>query len=309
MDNYNPFPESDQKAFLRRYHLNNYLIPHKERIGRNLTYFGLPSAEMYDVELWSRALAHIVAVERDSNTALRMYRTAQRIGVRERLTILEMDLVEAARILALEEKEAELSISLHSAPIARNVRLARSTGFDVLNIDMCGGFLYPKSKRSESSYEQMLRNLISYQARHSASFILIVTFSTRDTGKSEYEKFILETLKFLSTSGSNVKEVKSFYTAKNIPGHPSNLRRLRFCVPTYLHKISYEDFEVQGLSSWYYKTFYHTAFYFASRQSKGVLGPWPPVDELKDLLNTPLKKVIADNGEITLEVLHAPSIL
>jgi hypothetical protein len=33
------------------------------------------------------------------------------------------------------------------------------------------------------------------------------------------------------------------------------------------------------------------------------------VDELKDLLNTPLKKVIADNGEITLEVLHAPSIL
>ena len=306
---HNPFPESEQKAFLRRYHLKNYLAPYREQVGRPLKYFGLPSAEMYDVALWARVLGHVTAVERDFTTCLHMYRTAQRLGVRSRFTLLEMDLSEATRLLALDEREAELFLPSLTAPMARDIRKARSIGYDVVNIDMCGGFLYPNSTRSESAYEQMLRQLISFQARQQTSFILFVTFNTRDAGRNEYDKFITETLRFLQSSGADTADLERFYKAKTIPGQPPNLRRLRFCLPTYLHKVSYERFEVQGLNAWYYKTFYHTALFFALREATGVLGPWPPVDEVKDLLNTKLDRVLVkQDGSISLEELIAPFV-
>lgn len=306
--NFNPFPESPQKAFLRRYHLNNYLAPYRDQIGRDLTYFGLPSAEMYDVELWSRILGYISAVERETNIALKMYRKAQKIGVRDKISIIEMDLTETTRLLAMDERDIELSLSSLSGPIAKKIRKARSMGYDVINIDLCGGFLYPSEKQDGSAYEKMLRNLIAFQAKQKTSFILVVTFSTRDAGRSEYGKFISETLKFLEASGNDVSEITRFYTAKTVKGQPPNLRRLRFCIPTYLHKISYEYFEVQGLSAWYYKNFFHTALFFRLRQGHGILGPWPPPDEVKELLKTSLTHVTIHEDEIVLNELVAPTL-
>ena len=307
MPDMNPFPESDQKAFLRRHHLHRYLAPHRERLGRDLAYFGLPSAEMYDVELWRRVLGQITAVERDPAVALAMFRTAQKLGVRGETIIIELDLTETARLFVLDEREVELSLSLLPAPVANSIRRARSIGYDVINFDLCGGFLYP-NQRGESRYEKMLRNLIRFQARQRSSFILIVTFNTRDTGKSEYDRFVAETLAFLDYSGADTAELRRFYTAKTVKGQPPNLRRLRFCIPTYIHKISYEHFEVQGLGAWYYKTFYHAVLFFELRQGTGILGPWPPPDEIKDLLRTSLMHIVLEGGEIILNDLPAPSL-
>src|SRR6266567_8274824 len=101
MFNNNPFPESLEKDYLRRFHLLYTLANYSESIERSLAYFGLPSAEMLDVALWKPLLGHITAVERDTNLSLHMYRTAQKLGIRDKTVILEMSLVEVAKLLAM----------------------------------------------------------------------------------------------------------------------------------------------------------------------------------------------------------------
>ena len=120
-----------------------------------------------------------------------------------------------------------------------------------------------------------------------------------------------KTLGFLSEKpNTNISELKNFYqdSKKTINGQPPQLRNLRFCVPAYLTKISHEDFEVQGLNAWYYKTFYHAAFNFELRQGKNILGLWPPLDEIKKLLRMPLKSVKEIGDEIVTTELAAPMI-
>ena len=125
MTSRNPFPESDQKAHLRRIHLK-YLVEYKEALGRDLAYFGLPSAEMLDVKLWRPVLGHITAVERDLNVAMLMYRTAQRIGIRGKTVIIERGLVETARLLAMEDNIAKLSLAELPSSEQDKIRRVRS---------------------------------------------------------------------------------------------------------------------------------------------------------------------------------------
>src|SRR6266540_3603460 len=130
MHNDNPFPESPQKAYLRRIHLR-YLAHHKQKLGRELAYFGLPSAEMLDVKLWRSVLGHITAVERDPDVALSMFRTAQLIGVRDKTVIIEKGLLETAELLAMEDRHASLSLAQLTLSEQSNIRLVRSISHDV----------------------------------------------------------------------------------------------------------------------------------------------------------------------------------
>jgi hypothetical protein len=308
MANINPFPESDQKSHLRRIHLK-YLVDYKQALGRDLAYFGLPSAEMLDIKLWRQVLGHITAVERDSDVAMIMYRTAQRLGVRRKTVIIEGDLVDTARLLAMEDDVAKLSLAELPLSEQDKIHRVRNIGHDVINLDLCGGFLYAK-KLGESENARLLRYLIEFQAKHKNPFVLIITFNLRDTGKDDYDSFIAEALNHLDSLGIDTSEVRDFYTASEIKGQPPNLRRLRFCVPTYLHKIAFEDFQARSFGAWYYKTFYHTRLLFEPRQGGGALGlTWPPVDEFKELLRAPLKRLEVDaNGAIVLADLPAPSL-
>jgi hypothetical protein len=106
----------------------------------------------------------------------------------------------------------------------------------------------------------------------------------------------------------NTSEVREYYTAKKIDDQPPNLRRLRFCVPVYLHKIASDHFQVRSLGAWYYKTFYHTALFFEPRKGKTVLGKaWPPLDEFKELLRVPMTRLETDDfGQIIKKNLPAP---
>lgn len=302
----NPFPESEQKAHLRRLHLQ-YLAEFKRQIGRGLNYLGLPSAEMYDVKLWQPVLKHITAIEIVNDIALDMYRTAQRLGVRPDTIIIENSLAETARLLAMEEHDAKLSLAQMSLPEQEKIRKVRSLNQDVINLDLCGGFLYPDS-HGESGNVKLLQNLIKFQSRHKNPFTIILTFNLRDTGGKDYDKFIKEVLSRFDNKNPTVSKLKQFYTAKEIKNQPLNLRRLRFCVPTYLHKLAYDFFQVRSRGAWYYKTFYHTALVCEPRQSRGVLGTWPPIDEVNELIRTPLTKVDYKNENIVLTDLPAPSI-
>lgn len=304
----NPFPESAQKAYLRRIHLK-YLADYSRALGRELAYLGLPSAEMLDVKLWRPVLGHITAVERDSDVAMLMYRTAQRIGIRQKTVIIEMDLVKTIRLLAMEDDVAKLSLAELPLSEQDKIQRVRNMGHDVINLDLCGGFLYPK-QAGESENVKLLHYLIEFQAKFESPFVLIVTFNLRDTGRDHYDSFITETLGQLDSLRIDTLEVKEFYTATDIEGQPPNLRRLRFCVPTYLHNTAFKAFQVRSFGAWYYKTFYHTRLLFEPRQGKSALGlPWPPIDEFKELLRAPMKRIDLDtNKEIVLNDLPAPSL-
>lgn len=308
MSSDNPFPESPQKAYLRRIHLKD-LASLKERLGRGLAYFGLPSAEMRDVKVWRPLLQHITAVERDPLVASYMYRNAMKLGIRDKTVVIENTLSETCRLLAMEDRDIKLSLSQLRQVEQDKLRRVRSITHDVINLDLCGGFLYSGSDNAD-----MLRNLMKFQAVHRSPFYLVVTFHTRDTGGDDYATYITEALDQLEAVRVDTTQVREFYLAEKVEDQPRNLRRLRFCVPAYLQKVTYEDFQVTSRGAWYYKTFYHTALLFEPRTKKGALKlPWPPIDEFRALLNTPMKRIAvsdtdAQEEEITLVDLPAPSL-
>jgi len=106
MNEQNPFPETPQKAYLRRQHLVA-LAAHKKEIGRKLGYLGLPSAKMLDVKVWEPLLDHITAVEREPSVAEEMYRTAQLMGIRQKTVIIEKNLLDVVSLLALKDDEID----------------------------------------------------------------------------------------------------------------------------------------------------------------------------------------------------------
>ncbi len=308
----NSFPESPQKAYLRRRHLAD-LAGRKLVLGRGLDYLGLPSEEMLDIKLWQSVLRRITAVERDQDLVLAIYRTAEMLGIRSQMTILEQEFAKTAQLLAMDEHTAELSLASLSLPEAQGIRKARSAPYDVINLDLCGGFLYPTASHTSENV-QLLSDLIGFQARHKHPFTLILTFNIRDTGRGEYDAFITDTLQGLKNAGVDTAPISDFYlyspAKKQKRQQSPQLRRLRFCVPTYLHKVAHQHFQATSLGSWYYKTFYHTSLLFEPRQGGSVLGQlWPPVDEVAELLNAPMWRIDKDaQSEVTQTLLHTPAV-
>lgn len=301
MTNKNPFPDSAEKQYLRRLHLIDF-AKLKMQFGEDLVYFGLPSAEMLDVKMWKTMLRRITAVERDSYVAESMYETAWQLGLGERTVIIESDLVETLRLLSLQDDE---SLG-HLPPVEqKKFRDTRHIFHSVFNIDMYGGFFYPKADEPSENMK-LFRSLIQWQSRHRKPFILILTFSLRDQGNIDrtYEKYIKETLKEVANFNIEISAVQNYYLTENVRNQPQNLRRLRFCIPTYLQRVALDSFQVINLGSWYYKTFYHAKFLFEPRLETSALGlTWPPLDEFKELLKAPMKKV---NKNLKLTDLPAP---
>lgn len=302
MSNENPFPESIEKDYLRRFHLLHTLANYYRSVNRPLAYLGLPSAEMRDVAIWRSLLGHVTAIERDIDLALKMYRTAQKLGIRDKTTIIEIPLIEVTKLLAMEDTDVQLSLNQLRPSVQNKINFVRGITHDVINLDLCGGFLYNKGNEGnhvESENARILRYLVDFQAKNRSAFILITTFALRDTGRDDYSGFIAETFDYLETLNIDISEVREYYTALAVPEQPPNLRRLRFCFPVYLHKIAFEFFQVRSLGAWYYKTFYHTALFFEPRKSKSSLGmTWPPLDEFKEILKTSMFRLIDDQGQV-----------
>jgi hypothetical protein len=305
MNGSNPFPESPEKAHLRRLHLAR-LAKHKQEIGRDLSYLGLPSAEMLDVRVWRPVLGQITAIERDRNVAAAMYRTAQMLEIRDRTIIVEDDLYQVARILAMEDTDARRRIAEMLPSEREKYGKIREIPYDVINLDLCGGFLYLRDDGSSENADT-LKYIIDHQGRNSCPFFLILTFNLRDTGRDDYVRFISETLDGLDTFEFDTRALRNYYLADEHEGQPPNLRRLRFCVPIFLLRAAFERFNVSSLGAWYYKTFYHSALYFEPRP-QGALGTtWPPIPQFKALLNATLHRVQVIDDEPVLSPLEAPA--
>lgn len=309
MSNENKFPESYQKQYLRDTHFAT-LAERKRVLGEGLAYLGLPSAEMLDIKLWRSVLRRITAVEQDPALITPMLRTAYMLGIADKLTVIEKDLNEVAALFAMDEKSAKLSISQLTPSEQNKISQARSIGYDIINLDPYGGFLYPAEEADKNT--ELLKNLIRFQARHNRSFMLIITFQLRDTGREHYLDFINATLDQLSEQGVDVTKTRDWYTVEGTKSPSPTLRRLKFCVPIYLLKIAYDSFQVKSYGAWQYKNFYHTALFFEARSKKNVLGvsPYPPVDQCKEIINRDVVHVKAkDTTEIELVGITSPPLI
>ena len=285
-----PSPDSHQKRYLRTQAIT-LLTGLKNELGRGLNYFGLPSGRMLDILTWKALLDQVFAVERERDTATEMYRTAGELGIRSKFHAYEMDLVDITRLLALDDDSFKTSLGNLRPAEQKSVLAARATGFDVVNIDLCGGFLYSKNTNVEA-----IQQIISHQARRNTSFTLITTLEERDLGGKEYDRFIDETLTELQKMGLNTSEVRQYYLDPKSNGEARHLRRMRFCVPIFLLKLGNDHFRVSLESTATYKNFFHVVMRFVARTQKTYLGSlWPPVGEVRDILAVPLRRI--NSGE------------
>jgi hypothetical protein len=295
----NPFPESAEKQHLRRLHLADFAKLKIRLKNEDLVYFGLPSSEMLDVKTWKPVLGRVTAVERDKYVAETMYQTAWQLGLGPKTVIIENDIVEALKLLSLSDDET----LGHLTPVEeKKYRDTRHIFHSVFNIDLYGGFFYPRINEPSENMK-LFQYLIKWQARHKKPFLVIVTFNLRDQGNMDetYDKFIKDTLKEVSNFSLDISDVQNYYLAENVRNQPPNLRRLRFCIPTYLQHVALESFQVINLGAWYYKTFYHAKLWFEPRLGGSALGiTWPPLDEFKELLKTPMKRIDKDVNLIDL---------
>lgn len=309
----NPF-DSIQKQYIRSLHLH-YFSSRRRSLKRNLNYFGLPSGFMADVRLWRAVLGSITAVERDPLAVLEMYRSAQLLGVRQRTTILRMSLEEAVELLAMDDRHVKYPLQEFRKVEQESVRHVRRTDHDIVNIDLCGGFVNPRfhdedNDTEESANTEMLKNVIAMQSRRRAPFTLLISFETRDKGAQSYKRFIDRALHQLQENGADVGELRKYYEPDRVAKQPVLLRRFRFCVPMFLSKISVDDFQIMGGRAWYYKNYYTARWVFEPRRGVSALRmPWPPPSEIRDVLNTPLTRVEVKDGEIVTEELPAPSFI
>lgn len=303
-----PFPDSEQKNHLRLYHLENTLPELRRDLGHDLNYFGLTSANMTDIKRWRFFIDKIVAVENDRRVADLIFRTASSLQVRARTTVIERDLELVCQIMAEGDDSAQDILA--GAELDR-LKTIKSTPYHIINLDFCSGFVFPRHDNT-SSGTRSISNLISYQSKYEDPFVMLLTFATRDSGADDYDMFIESTLNAIGEAGFETSKLRRFYLATNPRSVPPQLRRLKFCVPVWIHKKGFERYHVSTIGTWYYKTFYHTAIRFRPRLNSGVLGAstWPPVDEMKGLLDGPIVKIFTDGdtGRVLVDEIEVPSI-
>lgn len=306
----NAFPESKAKSYLRIEHYADIMNRSRE-LNRNLVYFGLPSAELLDVMTWNEQLDHVFAVERDTRIVQLMLRNIIRAGLRKKTTLIEMDLLECTKILALEED----SLSQSKLRQQEQMMFATMRGkfFDVVNLDMYGRFLYKNSEKTNTNSE-IIKNIFKHQSRGGESFTLLLTYNLRDTGAEEYDRFNSAFLDELSGAHKvEAGELKKYYLSDKIEGHPMSVRRLRLALPMHIMDLGRNSFEIASLRSWSYGTssqLYHTRLNLRPRKNVGSLGvAWPPLDEIRRILSSEVVRLSENTeGTIISSQLDAPTI-
>jgi hypothetical protein len=298
----NSFPESNEKNILRN--LDKLSISEfSTEINSPLNYLGLPASEMLDVLLWKQYLNTITAIERSEDAAEGIIQTSSKNDIRENLILLEMDLALAFRLLGTKDDELPGLIATLSSHDKDQISKARKIPYHVANLDLYSGFLYP-DKNNQSSLIGAIDYLFDHQNHHKCSFLLIVTLEFRDTGASQYKEYIKGAISHLEKAlRQDLDELQRYYLNKskvddahNIPDYA---RYYRFCVPIHLHQNAWRNnFRMDLLGQWVYKNYYHAVLKFVHEEGTTFgLGPWPPVDEVKSLLQANLIKIFPDGNQ------------
>lgn len=278
-------------------------------------YFGFPSAEMKDVIVWQGLLKRVVAIERDRDIATSIAMTAESIGLRDKTVIIRRDLLEVSEWLSLDPSHRSAAISSLTPSLQSNINLISKDHFDIIYLDMYGGFVY-LDDQGNSSNVNILNNLLRYQEQFRKPFYILVTYNLRDTGAGEYRRFVADTLSQLADNQNikpdNLEKVKSFYQSEENDTIPASLRRIRFSLPIFLMNSARHSYEISEFKSWYYVSsnhFFHASLRFTPRDRRSPLGStWPHLDEIRLLINEPIIKLSTENGTTVEHIIETPTL-
>jgi hypothetical protein len=301
-----PF-QGKEKNYIRRLDYANHVVPMRKKKGEKIIYFGLPSPGMRDVQMWSEELAHIFAIERDPNSSQLIQRKSTEIGVRGITTIVELTLGEVAEILSVKERHLSQETSGYTTATQERLKRLRHSSFDVVNIDLCGGLVYSDAA-SDDTYVDHIMSVVEHQKRVGGNFEMLLTFQLRDTGADDYEKWIIETLDQVEKEGKDTEEMRKYYLSKDYTEQSIHLRRMSFCVPSWILKECFESFLIKPGILVKYNNFIHLTFSFKERSQSGAFGEWPPTEELLQLLQLDVRRVFQDkNEDLQIEQVSSPS--
>jgi hypothetical protein len=256
----NRFPDSRGKRELRRQdgrRLQQFKAKHQKELG--LEYCGMPSVEFLDVIAWQGALKSVQAVEFDPDNLEDMKIQWNIVGLGMPILYQPGDILDFLR--------------------------TAERGYDVYNLDFYGGFVHGTTKGATPRCPDAIRALIARQGTLHRSFVLIATFSARDSGAKEYLAFIDEVPGALA-GYQNVE-------AGCASHKKSNLTRLKLCFPYFcwLHgmannfAVSFEDPVIYKSSA----TMLH--FYMEFTYQAAALPKLTSTDILIDIANRPMREL------------------
>lgn len=301
-----PF-QSEEKKYIRRLDYANHVVPTRRRKGEKVVYFGLPSPGMHDVEMWSDELAHIFAIERDPNSSQLIQRKAAEIDLRPITTIIELPLSEVAEIMSVEGEYLSEAVSSYTRITQERLTKLRQSSFDIINIDLCGGLIYSGDKK-DKTYVNHILSIIEHQKRVGGNFEMLLTFQLRDTGADDYDKWISNTLDQIERGGRDVEKMRKFYLHEDYTNVSIHLRRMSFCIPSWILKECFEEFIIKPGVLIKYNNFIHLTFSFEERSQTGAFGEWPPTEELLQLLQLDVRHIFQDdNGALQIDQIPSPS--
>ena len=259
----NPFPESQEKRTLRiRDSLDIEDFRNRQFNEAKLLYFGMPSAELLDILTWKEHISGFTAVERDPD----VFKDIRKSIFRHKL-----------------ENISELLFG-DVCDILKNKNIGKHQLF---NLDFYGGFVH-KREDGSASIPEAIKSLIKRQAGFRESFILLMTFNLRDDDKIEYDEYI-----------DNINKSLSQYPVKNLDkniefhisrGNPSNVYRLKICVPCFVYISGLPEFEFDFKRIYHYKNFVHFVVEMKFIMNK-ALGVLPDLDKMLRILNMQISEV------------------
>lgn len=255
----NKFPDSIPKRELRRQdarRLEQFKSKHQLEIG--LSYCGMPSIEFLDIRAWQKVLKSVRAIEIDPDNLSDMKIQWGLLSLNLPIKYFHGD------ILDFLEQTDEI--------------------FDVYNLDFYGGFIHTNSKGQPRCVEA-IKEIILRHSKKQASFVLIATFSARDSGAKEYLQFIDDVPNALE-GWENVEECCNSHKKNNVT-------RLKLCFPYFCWQygmtnnfvVSFEDPITYQSSA----TMLH--FYAEFIYEPIALPKLTTADVLANLANRPLKKL------------------
>ncbi len=166
------FHTNPNKDFLR----GEYDYAHVERWyrlrGQRLNYLGLPAPEMLDIVAWEQFLNRFTTIEREESQQHLMFLQANVRDVEHRLYSLYGDFDDILLTGRDDNKKCP------------------EWPYDVVNLDYFGGFIYQNLARPRA-----IKKLISNQADHQRSFLLIITQHLRDADVKGAKSAFLDDLR------------------------------------------------------------------------------------------------------------------
>jgi len=271
----NPFPESIEKATLRRRDAIA-LKSFKTFLSSGLAYCGLTSAEARDVLIWRESLSSVCAVESDDATLSNLHINWRRSKVGLPLKTVKVD-------------------------IFQYLQATETPCYDIYNLDMYGGFTYSRQSNS-SPCRDAVRSICARHRLERRSFALISTFNVRDTGVEQYDALLTEIrgcLEGLDGVDLNLKQHGRTHAAK-----------IKLCY-MYMcwHAGRTHDFQIEFADPVAYTSgktnlvHFYCEFRFRSR---ALPTPYADRDRLADLAMTPLRRI---SGRISSVELRLTSVV